>query len=31
MHSEIFLHKDAIAALCPRFGVTRLEVFGSAY
>jgi len=30
MHPEILRHKDAIAALCRRFGVTRLEVFGSA-
>ncbi|WP_137179947.1 nucleotidyltransferase family protein [Roseomonas sp. AR75] len=30
MHPEILRHKDAIAELCRRFGVTRLEVFGSA-
>ena len=30
MHPEILRHKDAIAALCRRFSVTRLEVFGSA-
>lgn len=30
MHSEILRHREAIAALCRRFGVTRLEVFGSA-
>lgn len=30
MHAEILRHKDAIAALCQRFGVTRLDVFGSA-
>lgn len=30
MHPEILRHQDAIAALCRRFGVTRLEVFGSA-
>lgn len=30
MHPEILRHRDAIAALCRRFGVTRLEVFGSA-
>jgi predicted nucleotidyltransferase len=30
VHPEILRHKDAIAELCLRFGVTRLEVFGSA-
>lgn len=30
MHPEILRHKDAIAELCRRFGVARLEVFGSA-
>jgi predicted nucleotidyltransferase len=30
MHPEILRHKDAIAELCRRHGVTRLEVFGSA-
>jgi predicted nucleotidyltransferase len=30
MHPEILRHRDAIAALCLRHGVTRLEVFGSA-
>jgi predicted nucleotidyltransferase/uncharacterized protein with HEPN domain len=30
LHPEILRHRDAIAALCRRFGVTRLEVFGSA-
>jgi predicted nucleotidyltransferase len=30
MHPEILRHKDAVAELCRRFGVTRLEVFGSA-
>ena len=30
MHSEIDNKRDALAALCRRFGVARLEVFGSA-
>lgn len=30
MHSEIDDKRDAIAALCRRFSVARLEVFGSA-
>jgi hypothetical protein len=30
MHPEILRHRDAIAELCRRHGVTRLEVFGSA-
>ncbi len=30
MHPEILRHRDAIAELCLRHGVTRLEVFGSA-
>lgn len=30
MHADIAEKRDAIAALCRRFGVTRLEVFGSA-
>lgn len=30
MHPEIIRHQDAIAELCRRYGVTRLEVFGSA-
>jgi len=30
VHPEILRHQDAIAALCRRFGVRRLEVFGSA-
>ncbi len=30
MHPEILRHKDAIAELCRRFSVIRLEVFGSA-
>ena len=30
MQSEIDSKRDALAALCRRFGVTRLEVFGSA-
>jgi predicted nucleotidyltransferase len=30
IHSEILRHRDAIAALCLRHGVIRLEVFGSA-
>jgi predicted nucleotidyltransferase len=30
MHPELNQHRDAITALCRRFGVTRLEVFGSA-
>ncbi len=30
MHTALAPHRDAIAALCRRHGVTRLEVFGSA-
>jgi uncharacterized protein len=30
MHSEIDDKRDALAELCRRFGVARLEVFGSA-
>lgn len=30
MHTEILRHKDAIGALCRRYGVARLDVFGSA-
>ncbi len=30
MHPSVLAHKAEIAALCRRFGVTRLEVFGSA-
>ena len=30
MHADITRNRDALAALCRRFGVTRLEVFGSA-
>ncbi len=30
MHSEIADRREAIAELCRRFGVARLEVFGSA-
>jgi predicted nucleotidyltransferase len=30
MHSEIAAHRDELAALCRRFGVRRLEIFGSA-
>lgn len=30
MRSDIDNKRDALAALCRRFGVTRLEVFGSA-
>jgi hypothetical protein len=30
MQSDIANKRDALAALCRRFGVTRLEVFGSA-
>ena len=30
MHSGIAERREAMAALCRRFGVTRLEVFGSA-
>lgn len=30
MHVEIEKHRKALTALCPRFGVVRLEVFGSA-
>jgi uncharacterized protein len=30
MHTEIEKHREALAALCHRYGVVRLEVFGSA-
>ena len=30
MHAAIAEKRDALAALCRRYGVTRLEVFGSA-
>jgi predicted nucleotidyltransferase len=30
MHAEISNRRDALIALCRRYGVTRLEVFGSA-
>lgn len=30
MHPEVLRHREAIAALCRRHGVARLEVFGSA-
>lgn len=30
MHAAVALHRNAIAELCRRFGVTRLAVFGSA-
>lgn len=30
MHADIAQKRDALAALCRRFGVVRLEVFGSA-
>ncbi|MDP3418074.1 nucleotidyltransferase family protein [Falsiroseomonas sp.] len=30
MHPSVLAHQAEIAALCRRFGVTRLEVFGSA-
>lgn len=30
MHAEIAAHRDELAALCRRFGVRRLEIFGSA-
>lgn len=30
MHPNVLCHRDAIAELCRRHGVTRLEVFGSA-
>ena len=30
MHALIDINRAEIAALCRRFGVTRLEVFGSA-
>jgi predicted nucleotidyltransferase len=30
MHALIELHRDKIADICRRYGVTRLEVFGSA-
>jgi uncharacterized protein len=30
MHTDIEKHREALTALCHRFGVLRLEVFGSA-
>ncbi|WP_407185792.1 nucleotidyltransferase family protein [Bradyrhizobium centrosematis] len=30
MHTEIEKHRQALTALCQRYGVVRLEVFGSA-
>ena len=30
MHTEIEKHRQTLAALCQRYGVVRLEVFGSA-
>jgi predicted nucleotidyltransferase len=30
MHTDITQKRDGLAALCRRYGVTRLEVFGSA-
>lgn len=30
MHTEIEKHRESLAALCRRYGVVRLEVFGSA-
>jgi predicted nucleotidyltransferase len=30
MHADIAAKRDALAALCRRYGVARLEVFGSA-
>ncbi len=30
MHTEIDKHREALTALCHRYGVVRLEVFGSA-
>ena len=30
MHADIETRREALGALCRRFGVTRLEVFGSA-
>ena len=30
MHADILRHRDALAALCQRHGVVRLDVFGSA-
>ena len=30
MHTDIEKHREALTALCRRFGVARLEVFGSA-
>lgn len=30
MHTEIERHREALTALCQRYGVVRLEVFGSA-
>ncbi len=30
MHADIARKRDALAALCRKFGVTRLDVFGSA-
>lgn len=29
MHAEIERHRDALRALCDRYGVVRLELFGS--
>lgn len=29
MHAEIAQHRDALALLCQRYGVARLELFGS--
>ena len=30
MHTEIEKHRETLTALCHRYGVVRLEVFGSA-
>ena len=30
MHADIEKHRETLAALCQRYGVVRLEVFGSA-
>ena len=30
MHTEIEKHRETLTALCRRYGVVRLEVFGSA-
>ena len=30
MHAEIAVHREELAALCRRYGVRRLEIFGSA-